>query len=129
MMLSKSIGRDIERRIITYFMDLLILSILDHEGSEIGGYDVIQYIHKRFHLLLSSGTVYSCMHAMEREDLLKGRHNGKKRVYTLTQHGKETIRATQKMETRILKFVSNLFQKTSISSLQSLPFPVVSSKE
>lgn len=108
MIPSKSIAKDIERRTIKSFMDLLILSKLDHEGGEIGGYDIIKYIHERFHLLVSPGIIYSCMHAMEREDLLKGRHNGKKRVYRLTQNGRETARIVQKVEDRILNLMSNL---------------------
>lgn len=111
MISSKLMVRDIERRIISRFMDLLILSILDHDGSEISGYDLIKYFHSKFGLLMSAGTVYSCMHAMEREDLLKGKYNGKKRVYTLTQHGRETARIIQKGEARILMFMSKFLCK------------------
>jgi DNA-binding PadR family transcriptional regulator len=112
MISSKLIVGDIERRIISRFMDLLILSILDHDGGEISGYDIIKYFHSKFGLLMSPGTVYSCMHSMEREDLLKGKNNGKKRVYTLTQHGRETVRIIQKGEARILRFMSNFLPRT-----------------
>lgn len=111
MMSTKSIVRDIEKRIITHFMDLLVLSILNHDGSEISGYDLIEYFHSKFGLLIGPGTVYSCMHAMEREDLLKGRNNGKKRVYTLSKHGREMAKTIQKADDIVLKSMSNLLLK------------------
>jgi DNA-binding PadR family transcriptional regulator len=111
MISAKSIVRDIERRIIAHFMDLLVLSILNHDGSEISGYDLIEYLHSKFGILMSPGTVYSCIHAMEREDLLKGRHNGKKRIYTLSKHGREMAKTIQKADDIVLKSMSNLLHK------------------
>lgn len=44
----KDVVREIERRILNDFMDLLILSILHHNGGQISGYDVIKYLHRNF---------------------------------------------------------------------------------
>jgi DNA-binding PadR family transcriptional regulator len=100
-----TIGK-IERRIITHFMDLIVLSILNHDGNEISGYDLIKYFHRRFNILTSPGTVYSQLHHMEREGWLKSRENNGKRVYTLTPHGKEETKLLLNAENRITNFIS-----------------------
>jgi DNA-binding PadR family transcriptional regulator len=89
MMPGKPLVRDIEKRIIAHFMDLLILSMLNHDGNEISGYDLIKYFNKKFGLLMSPGTVYLQLYSMERKGLLNGRQNRGKTVFTLTQHGKK----------------------------------------
>ena len=120
----KDVVKEIERRILTDFMDLLILSVLHHGGGQIGGYDIIRYLHRRFRFLPSSGTVYSHLYAMEREGLLRGKHNGRKRVYTLTQEGEEMAKIIFNAEDRIVRFMSIV-----LSPLRPPLFPLVSSKE
>lgn len=105
------IVKEIERRILTGFMDLLILSISHCNGGQIGGYDIIKYLHRKFHFLPSSGTVYSHLYAMEREGLLIGKQNGRKRVYTLTQEGEETAKIILNAEDRIVRFMSIVLHK------------------
>lgn len=55
------------------------------------GYDVVGFIHERFYILVSSGTVYSLLYSMERDGLIEGRWAKRKRVYSLTDKGKETV--------------------------------------
>jgi DNA-binding PadR family transcriptional regulator len=106
-----TIGK-IERRIITRFMDLVILSVLNHDDREISGYDLIKYFHERFNILMSSGTVYSQLQYMEREDLLRSREKEGKRVYSLTQHGKEKTKILLNAEDRITNFISILLHNS-----------------
>jgi DNA-binding PadR family transcriptional regulator len=35
------------------------------------GYDIISYIHNKFQLLVSSGTVYSLLYRLQRNNLVK----------------------------------------------------------
>jgi len=51
---------------------------------------------------------------MERDELLRGKHNGRKRIYTLTQYGAETARAILKARDGILKFMSMIFHKKGV---------------
>jgi len=104
--LVSDVVRGVERRILNHFMDLLIMSALYCYGGHISGYDVIKYLQLKYHFLPSSGTVYSCLYSMEREGLLRGEQNGRKRIYTLTQHGAETARAILNGKDRILNFVA-----------------------
>lgn len=74
------------------------------------GYDVISFIHKRFRLLISSGTVYSLLYSLERDGLIEGQFNNRKRVYGLTDKGEETIQAIQE-SSQIQSFMANLFRR------------------
>ncbi len=72
------------------------------------GYDVIKFIHDKFGMLLSSGTVYSLLYSMEREGLINGVQNSRKRVYTLTEKGKQNIRVITKANDEIQSFLRNM---------------------
>jgi DNA-binding PadR family transcriptional regulator len=121
-------AREIERRILNEFMDLLILFSLNL-SNQISGYDVIKYVQARYRFLLSPGTVYSCLYQMERDGLLKGKRKGKKRLYILTQQGAETAKALLNAKDRILNFMSTIIQKTAINSPPLPPLPLASSTE
>lgn len=71
-------------------MDILILAEIKSESMS--GYDVIGYIHEKFGVLLSSGTVYSHIYSMERDGLIKGDWETKKRVYNITEKGEQSLK-------------------------------------
>ncbi len=70
---------------------MLVFSELRNGATS--GYDVIAFIHNKFRLLVSSGTVYSLLYSLERDGLIKGDWQQRKRVYTLTEKGEATIKA------------------------------------
>jgi len=78
------------RRIIKTFLDVLVLAEL--RNGPLSGYDVIAFIHNKFRLLVSSGTVYSLLYALERDGLITGVWNQRKRVYKLTERGEDRSR-------------------------------------
>lgn len=82
--------KEFHERIVKSFMDKLILAELK-KGRPMSGYDVMEFIYKKFGLLISSGTVYNILYSLERNELIKGMRNRKKRVYKLTDKGEETI--------------------------------------
>jgi len=59
--------------------------------------------------LLSSGTAYSCIYTLERNGLVKGEYDSRKKIYALTEHGKETVTLLLKAKEKILRLVLNLF--------------------
>jgi len=73
-----------------------------------GAYDLILFIHKKFHLLMSSGTVYSTLYSMERDGLIQGNSIEGRKVYTLTNKGEKTIRAIIKTFDKIQLFLASL---------------------
>ncbi|MGB9914944.1 MAG: PadR family transcriptional regulator [Candidatus Bathyarchaeales archaeon] len=58
-------------------------------NGPLSGYDVIAYIHNKFNLLVSSGTVYSLLYSLERNGLVEGVWDERKRVYKLTEKGEK----------------------------------------
>ena len=106
-MIPENLG-DLRERTLKNFLDLLILAQLNN-GHTISGYDVVTTIHSDFHIRISPGTVYSMIYALERDGLIEGRWNRKKRVYRLTNKGKETIKTTHKLYDKIQILVTQLF--------------------
>ena len=98
--------KKMHRRIVKSFMDILILAEL--RSSPMSGYDVIAYIHNKFGILVSSGTVYSLLYSMERDDLIRGVWAKRKRVYELTDKGERSIEAILNANDKIKILMTNL---------------------
>jgi len=109
--LEGKILKKMHERIIKNFMDIIIMAELK-EGP-LSGYDVISYIHNKFHLLVSSGTVYSLLYSLERNGLIEGTWNERKRVYRLTEKGKKTIETILTANDKIKNFVTALLKVQS----------------
>ena len=86
---SARILKKMHERIIKEFMDVIILAKL--RDGPASGYDVISLIDKRFHILMSPGTVYSMLYSLERQQLVEGSWSARKRVYRLTDQGRKVI--------------------------------------
>lgn len=71
------------------------------------GYELIAYIHKSFHVLLSPGTVYPLLEKLEKYGFLTSNQQDKKRYYTLTGQGQEFIRELSLEYWRIRSFLEN----------------------
>jgi len=103
--------KKMHRRIIKNFLDVLVLAEL--RNGPLSGYDVIAYIHNKFHLLVSSGTVYSLLYSLERDRLITGAWSQRKRVYKLTDRGEETIRAIMNANDKIQYLMASLLKVQS----------------
>jgi len=100
--------KNMHRRIIKNFLDVLVLAEL--RNGPLSGYDVIAFIHNKFHLLVSSGTVYSLLYSLERDGLITGVWNQRKRVYKLTDKGEETIKAVMSANDKIQYLMASLLK-------------------
>lgn len=87
-------------------MDTFILAELKDDPKS--GYDVIGLIHRRFGVLVSSGTVYSLLYSMERDGLIRGFQKQRKRVYTLTEKAEQNIKLIRKANEEIQNFLRNI---------------------
>ena len=108
MLLETDILKKMHRRIIKGFLDVLVLTELRKEVMS--GYDIIGFIHNKFRILVSSGTVYSLLYSLEREGLIEGRWNHRKRVYKLTDKGEKTIKTILNSNNDIQYLVKNLLK-------------------
>lgn len=82
-------------------MDVMLLAGL-RKGS-MSGYDAINFMRNKFEVLVSSGTIYSHLYALERDGLIKGNIDVKKRVYCLTEKGKQTLEAVGQINVDLLE--------------------------
>jgi DNA-binding PadR family transcriptional regulator len=111
--LEGKILKKMHERMIKNFMDIIILAEL--RNGPLSGYDVISFIHNKFHLLVSSGTVYSLLYSLERNALIEGTWNERKRVYKLTEKGKKTIETILGANDKIKNFLTGLLKVQSTS--------------
>jgi len=106
--LESKILKRMHERIIKNFMDSIIMTEL--RNGSLSGYDVISYIHNKFNLLVSSGTVYSLLYSLERNGLVEGVWEERKRVYKLTQKGSKTINTLLEANEKIKGFMTNILK-------------------
>jgi DNA-binding PadR family transcriptional regulator len=108
MLVETDVLKKMHRRIIKGFLDVVVLTEL--KRGVMSGYDIIGFIHNKFRILVSSGTVYSLLYSLEREGLIEGRWNHRKRVYILTDKGEKTIKTILNANNDIQYLVRNLLK-------------------
>ena len=59
------------------------------------GYDFMMLIYRRFHVLMGSGSVYSLLYRMERDGLISGTWQERRRVYELTDRGRAVAETSE----------------------------------
>jgi DNA-binding PadR family transcriptional regulator len=106
MMQSSKILKNLRKRTIKNFMDIFILGQL--KENPLSGYDIIGLVHKRFDVLMSSGTIYALLYSMERDGLIKGIHEQRKRVYELTEKGEKAIQVLGQANGEIQNCLKNM---------------------
>jgi DNA-binding PadR family transcriptional regulator len=106
--LEGKILKKMHERIIKNFMDIIIMTEL--RNGSLSGYDFISYIHNKFNLLVSSGTVYSLLYSLERNGLVEGVWDERKRVYKLTEKGEKTINTLLSASDKIKGFMANILK-------------------
>jgi len=90
-------------------MDMLILAEL--QDKPLSGYDIISLIHRKFNVLVSSGTVYSLLYSLERKGLVTADMDQRKRVYSLTEKGEQTLETVGRANREINDLVQNLISR------------------
>jgi DNA-binding PadR family transcriptional regulator len=99
---------EMRNKLIDDFLDIVILREL--ENGPLGCYDVISRVHDKYDRQLKSGKTYSRLYSLERKGLVRSRLNSNKRVFVLTESGRETIREIANEKNRILGYVLNLIE-------------------
>ena len=103
----KRLLRQLSKRTIKNFMDILVLSEL--KRAPMSGYDVISLIFDKFNFLPSSGSVYSLLYALERDQFIEGEWSGRKRVYALTAKGEEMVEMALALHATIENLMTSIF--------------------
>jgi len=100
---------EMRERIVRSFLDLIVLMKLSEGCKLLGGYDIIKLVTEEFDVMLSPGSIYSALYSMERDGLIKGTSNRRKRVYVLTDKGEATVKAVSEEKTKVLYLFGSLF--------------------
>jgi len=103
-------ARKLYERLVKSFMDVIVLKELG-KGNSICAHEIRALIHKRFRILLSSGTVYSLLYSMERDGLIEGIIEGRKRVYRLTDKGKGTLENISESSDEVTLLIKSILEK------------------
>jgi len=113
----KNILKKLRRRFINEFLDIIILDRVE-SVPYINGYAIIEYIFQRFNILVSSGSIYSTLYAMEREGLIEGVWKGRKRIYNITPEGKEIIKTIREQ----VNIITSLFREVITQKQEYTPY-------
>ena len=105
---SEPILGELYEKIVKSFLDVLILSRL-RRTSPLSGYDLVTLIHRKFQILISPGTVYSVLYALEREGLIEGTAHSRKRLYQLSKVGEGKIASIIASKEQINAFICRFF--------------------
>jgi len=101
--------RDMNYSLIKLLMKNIILSKLSERP--LGGYDLIKFFHKKYKVLISPGTMYSCLYAMERNNLIENDCKEEKRLYRITAKGKQSLEEFRKEKQRIMNLTEKLLME------------------
>jgi len=104
------------RRVVKSFRDIAILAILE-ENEGMNGYEIIECIFEKLGILLPSGTIYSTLYALEREQLVKGISISKCRTYKLTSKGHTKLEQVDEIIEAFKLFMTQLCGKKGEQSL------------
>jgi len=96
----------LRERLIREFLDFLLM--IELKNRSLSGYSALSYIHKTYDYLVSSGTDYSLLYSLEREELIQGVVVGQKRVFQLTAKGEKMIDTILAADNGLLCSVKNL---------------------
>jgi DNA-binding PadR family transcriptional regulator len=94
-------------RVVKGFLDMVIL--MELKKRSMNANDVVAFVQNKFYTQIGLGTVHSYLCFLERNDLVKGEWAKKSRIYELTEHGKEKVKAFLNSKDKILGIVLNLF--------------------
>jgi DNA-binding PadR family transcriptional regulator len=100
---------EMRERVVRAFLDLIVLMKLSEGCEALSGYDVVKLVGEEFDVMLSAGSVYAALYSMEREGLIQGMLERKKRVYTLTDKGKAKVEAVSEEKIEILHLLGSIF--------------------
>lgn len=106
--LEQKILCEMHNRIVRSFLDVVILQGLVR--GPLGCYDVVSLIREKYDVSLSPGKTYSCLYTLEKEGLVQSELNSNKRIFKLTDGGKEFIGELSREKTKIFGMLLRLFE-------------------
>ena len=112
MRLKSEVEKQLRERVLKNFLDVLILSKLEN-SEPMSGYDFIGFIHEEFGIIISTGTIYSNLYALERDGFIKGYQSQGKRVYKMSNTGMQFIEETCQAIDPVKNWIEKIMKKRS----------------
>jgi len=103
--LANEILREMHRRVVKSFLDIIILEKLNDEIAPVGAYDVINFIHRELGVAYGPDLICALLYSCEKDGLIKSGYNGETKVYSLTDEGKDKIKIIMQEKPRILNLI------------------------
>lgn len=100
----------LRERIFREFLDVIILRELENDHALCGN-EIRTLIHKRFRVLVSSGSIYSRMDYLERNGLIEGIVTSTKRAYRLTEKGRDALEKISESSDMIALFTKSILDR------------------
>jgi DNA-binding PadR family transcriptional regulator len=107
--MENKVMKSMRKALVRSFLDIIVLNNIKDHGP-LSGYDIIELVQTRFNFMVSPGSVYSLLYSLEREGLVISDLGGGKRMFNLTEKGKEYIGAILNSNEEILKFARCIFE-------------------
>lgn len=102
-----------EMRVARNLLDVVILTFL--EEGPLHGYKINVRFRKSFGHGLSASTIYPLLYTLEEKGYIEGEWTGnsrrKRRVYSITQKGRDRLTSTYYMLARLTKMIERTFVK------------------
>lgn len=111
-------GDRITERHVKAFLDILILAILN--GRPMYGYKIIAAVHKEFGVLLSPGSLYPLLHALDDNGVIESRSRGGKIVYSMTSDGRKKLQHIFTAYKATMRQIDNFLRSNTRNSSQGL---------
>lgn len=112
-------AKSFREKMVKSLFDIIVLKYIRDNGS-LAAYTFMSWIHEKYNIILSSGSVYTRIYNLERRGLVKGELDERKRTYTLTTKGKEDLNAILSDPTaeQFLKLLDNPLNKEEMESAE-----------
>lgn len=112
-----SIPENVMEQVIKKNLEMIVLHLLKQKG--ICGYDIIKTIAKRFHIVLSQGTLYPLLYSLKEKCLLKCNGNSRQKIYTFTRKGRKYVNNKLNNFIKANQGLLSLFSKPKPKSKQN----------
>jgi len=79
----------VAERHVKAFLDILVLALLE-DGPRCG-YEILATIHREFNVLLSPGTLYPLLYALETRGFVESQVHERRKNYVISKSGSNTL--------------------------------------
>ncbi len=89
-LLRTQIRDEFTEKLVSCFLEIFVMA--GFGDASFSGYDAMKLVDERFGILLSPGRIYYTIRSMEKKKLLESSRKKGKKVYTVTELGKLTLK-------------------------------------